>query len=32
MNTNITADAYFAKAKTWQKELKKLRSIIRTVV
>jgi len=28
MNTKITADAYFAKAKTWQKELKKLRPII----
>jgi uncharacterized protein YdeI (YjbR/CyaY-like superfamily) len=30
MNTNITADAFFAKAKTWQKELKKLRSVIRS--
>lgn len=30
MNTNITADAFFAKAKTWQKELKKLRTIIRS--
>jgi uncharacterized protein YdeI (YjbR/CyaY-like superfamily) len=30
MNTNITADAYFAKAKTWPKELKKLRTIIRS--
>lgn len=30
MNTNITADAYFSKAKTWQKELKKLRTIIRS--
>jgi uncharacterized protein YdeI (YjbR/CyaY-like superfamily) len=30
MNTNITADEFFAKAKKWQKELKKLRSIIRT--
>lgn len=29
MNTKITADAYFAKAKTWQNELKKLRTIIR---
>ncbi|MGH7662013.1 MAG: YdeI/OmpD-associated family protein [Vulcanimicrobiaceae bacterium] len=30
MNTKISADAYFAKAKTWQKELKKLRAIIRS--
>lgn len=30
MNANITADAYFANAKTWQKELKKLRTIIRS--
>jgi uncharacterized protein YdeI (YjbR/CyaY-like superfamily) len=30
MNTNITADAFFAKAKLWQKELKKLRSVIRS--
>jgi uncharacterized protein YdeI (YjbR/CyaY-like superfamily) len=30
MNTNITADEFFAKAKTWQKELKKLRTIIRS--
>ncbi|MGH7715972.1 MAG: YdeI/OmpD-associated family protein [Vulcanimicrobiaceae bacterium] len=29
MNTNITADAFFTKAKAWQKELKKLRTIIR---
>jgi uncharacterized protein YdeI (YjbR/CyaY-like superfamily) len=29
MNTNITADAFFAKAKAWQKELKKLRTVIR---
>jgi len=30
MNTNISADAYFAKAKRWQKELKKLRTVIRS--
>src|SRR5579872_6182507 len=30
MNTKITADAYFAKAKTWQKELKKLRTVVRS--
>jgi uncharacterized protein YdeI (YjbR/CyaY-like superfamily) len=30
MDTKITADAYFAKAKTWQKELKKLRTIVRS--
>jgi uncharacterized protein YdeI (YjbR/CyaY-like superfamily) len=30
MNTNITADAFFSRAKTWQKELKKLRTIIRS--
>jgi len=30
MNTNITADAFFAKAKKWQKELKKLRTVIRS--
>ncbi len=30
MNTNITADAYFSKAKTWQKELKKLRTIVKS--
>jgi len=28
VNTKISADAYFAKAKTWQKELKKLRPIV----
>ena len=30
MNTNITADAFFAKAKTWQKELRKLRAIVKS--
>lgn len=30
MDTKITADAYFAKAKTWQKELKQLRAIVRS--
>ena len=30
MNTNITADAFFARAKKWQKELNKLRSVIRS--
>jgi len=30
VNTNITADAFFAKAKIWQKELKKLRAIVKS--
>lgn len=30
MNTNITATEFFAKAKTWQQELKKLRAIVKS--
>jgi len=30
VNTNITATEFFAKAKTWQQELKKLRAIVKS--